>query len=394
MKQVYRLWFWFSIFCLIVYGGIYVYKHYIRQPMISVVMSTYNRAEPALPSAIESVLNQTYENFEFIIIDDGSTDNTEDIIKKYARRDSRIRFFKNRKNKGLIFSLNRGLDAARGKYIARMDDDDASLPWRFERQLEALENNPDIIILGGGITSRDARLYPPMGKVRLKDPKRLEIETYFSSGLAHPTIMIRRDFLEKHHLRYSPQYLYAEDCGLYKDVLNLGGKLSAVEEPVLRFGFIQKQNKPNNYGGIQYETFKKIQAEKFRPFFEADKDFLGSHAGVFKKCVLLNKLSDANREKRILDQEMLERVVSETCPKNMEKAVLLKHPYWTDFIEIDGENVSRPNGDKAVILSNKDGKVTLKWEKWDVEIYQKTDDQNWVYFSDENGHVKKKDNNF
>jgi glycosyltransferase involved in cell wall biosynthesis len=107
-------------------------------PQISVIMAVYN-GEKYLAEAIESILNQTFKEFEFIIIDDGSKDNSLNIIKRYAKKDSRIIIIKNEKNMKLAWSLNKGLKIARGKYIARMDSDDISLTDRLEKQYYFLE---------------------------------------------------------------------------------------------------------------------------------------------------------------------------------------------------------------------------------------------------------------
>ena len=110
----------------------------MSKPLVSVLMAVYN-GEKYLLEAIESILNQTYTNFEFLIINDGSTDSTEEIILSYS--DQRIRYIKNEQNLKLIASLNKGLDLAKGKYIARMDADDISLPDRLEKQVNFLERN-------------------------------------------------------------------------------------------------------------------------------------------------------------------------------------------------------------------------------------------------------------
>ncbi|TFB10608.1 glycosyltransferase family 2 protein [Candidatus Marinimicrobia bacterium MT.SAG.3] len=110
-------------------------------------MAVYNKEEYVAKS-IESMLNQSFSNFEFIIVDDGSNDNSPDIIKKYAKQDSRISLIQNDANLGLPVSLNIGINAARGKYIARQDADDISKPDRLEEQLKIMENNRDIALLG------------------------------------------------------------------------------------------------------------------------------------------------------------------------------------------------------------------------------------------------------
>ena len=103
-------------------------------PKISVIMTVYNTEEKYLREAIESVLNQTFSDFEFIIVDDGSTNNAVEVVKSY--RDERIKLVLNGKNLGMAKSSNIGLEMAQGEYIARMDSDDISLPERFEKQVE------------------------------------------------------------------------------------------------------------------------------------------------------------------------------------------------------------------------------------------------------------------
>ena len=111
--------------------------------------------EKYIGEAIESILNQTFTDFEFIILNDGSTDNTAKIIKDYAKKDKRIKFINNKTNKGFVASLNKCFDVAVGKYIAKMDSDDISLPQRLEKQVEYLDNNPDCGMIGCGFRAFD-----------------------------------------------------------------------------------------------------------------------------------------------------------------------------------------------------------------------------------------------
>ena len=114
-------------------------------PRVSVVMPAYN-AEKYIGEAIDSILNQTFTDFEFIIIDDGSSDRTADIVKSYS--DPRIRLLANERNSGIVASLNRGIQKATGKYIARMDADDYSRLDRIKKQVDFLDNHPEVIALG------------------------------------------------------------------------------------------------------------------------------------------------------------------------------------------------------------------------------------------------------
>ena len=125
----------------------------VNNSLVSVILPTYNRSE-YLGRAIESVLNQNYNNFELIIIDDSSTDKTSEVILKY--KDSRIRVVKNQENIGFVKSLNKGIKQANGKYIARLDDDDFwTSPDKLEKQVAFLENNPDYVLVSCGMIRED-----------------------------------------------------------------------------------------------------------------------------------------------------------------------------------------------------------------------------------------------
>ncbi|GIW68018.1 MAG: hypothetical protein KatS3mg096_886 [Candidatus Parcubacteria bacterium] len=168
-----------------------------NKPLVSVIMPVYN-GEKYLREAIESILNQTYKNFEFIIVDDGSTDNSVKIIKEYAKKDKRIRFFRNKNNLGTFGNYNYYIkNYARGKYIAIQEQDDISLKERFQLELDFLESHFDIVLAGGHINIIDSegkivgkRLYP----VKYDEIKKVIL---LKSPFANPTIMIRKDvFIE------------------------------------------------------------------------------------------------------------------------------------------------------------------------------------------------------
>ena len=118
-------------------------------PIVTVVMSVFNE-EKTISRAIESIIEQVFYDWEMIIIDDASSDSTSDILKNYTKKDERINFICNEKNLGLAASLNRGIRLARGKYIARMDADDFSYRERLKKQIDFLEKNQDIDVLGTG----------------------------------------------------------------------------------------------------------------------------------------------------------------------------------------------------------------------------------------------------
>ena len=118
-----------------------------QEPLVSVLIPCYN-CEKYVEEAVMSIIEQSYSNLEILVIDDGSTDNTGSILQELAQKDSRIRYIKNETNLKLIRTLNKGIDLCRGKYIARMDADDISLPTRIVKQVNFLEKHPDIGIVG------------------------------------------------------------------------------------------------------------------------------------------------------------------------------------------------------------------------------------------------------
>jgi glycosyltransferase involved in cell wall biosynthesis len=178
------------------------------KPLVTVLMPVYNGAL-YVQEALRSLVAQTYRHLDILVIDDGSTDDTSALIASFA--DPRIRLIHNGRNLGLIATLNRGLDEARGDLIARMDHDDISLPTRVERQVEFFARHPTFGICG---TS-----YEPFGDgaralARIRshtDPRRIRAGLLFNSTLVHPTVMLRRRAIEQHQLRYRQEAIHAED---------------------------------------------------------------------------------------------------------------------------------------------------------------------------------------
>lgn len=205
------------------------------RPEVSIIMPVYN-GEMYLGEAIESILNQTYTNFEYLIINDGSTDNSLDIIDKYARKDKRIVAI-SRENKGLVASLNEGIALAKGKYIARMDADDISLPNRIEQELRYLEENSDVDILGSNIEIiGDVDKERKEGYIKWFNSSLNEtnIEEKFLEGcaLSHPSVMIKKQLFA--HLKYRDNYC-AEDYDLWMRALKQGFKIRKIEEVLLQY---------------------------------------------------------------------------------------------------------------------------------------------------------------
>lgn len=179
-------------------------------PKISVIMPAYN-AEKYIAEAIDSILAQTYRDFEFIILNDCSKDRTEEIILSYT--DPRIVYLKNEKNMGVAATLNRGLSVAKGEYIARMDADDISLPMRFEKQVAYLDENPKIAVLGCNVECFEGGKILSTGGSS-SDPVQMRVDMFFACGLAHPGVMTRRAVIGELG-GYDPEFEGLEDYELW-----------------------------------------------------------------------------------------------------------------------------------------------------------------------------------
>lgn len=179
-------------------------------PRVTVLMPVYN-GEHFLCEAIESILRQTFADFEFLIINDGSTDSSIDIIQSY--NDQRISLVNNDCNLGLVASLNRGTQLAQGEYIARMDADDISRPERLALQVCFLDANPMVGVCGSWV-----QFFPKANNNVWKLPERSEeirCWQFHTVGVAHPAVMMRRQFFAEHALLYDPQYGHIEDFELW-----------------------------------------------------------------------------------------------------------------------------------------------------------------------------------
>lgn len=186
---------------------------------VSVVMSMYNAA-PYLKECIESILNQSFRDFEFIIVDDGSTDEGLSIVRSYT--DPRIRIIENEHN--YIASLNRGLQEAKGKYIAKMDADDRMAFERLSVQYSFMEMHPEIDICGSW-----HRIFGEGYETILRQfpEKHNEIVTTIlkkENPMSHPTGFIRKSFLDKHQIQYDPEAIYAEDLQFWIDCIKCGAR--------------------------------------------------------------------------------------------------------------------------------------------------------------------------
>ena len=181
-------------------------------PLVSFLLAVHNGAR-YLGAAVESALGQTVEDLELIVIDDASTDETPELLA--AVGDPRLMVLRNDQQDGLAASLNRGLDAATGPYVARLDDDDVAGPERLERQLARINEAPNVAIVGSAVVDLGTEGTRGRTHVLPADGAELRWHALFSSPFFHPTVLVDRDTLERHGLRYDPSFLESEDYDLW-----------------------------------------------------------------------------------------------------------------------------------------------------------------------------------
>lgn len=290
---------------------------------ISVVMSTKNTEIGMLQQAVESILSQTFRSFEFIIIDDGSTDESVDYLN--SLQDERIRLIRNPVNIGLTKSLNIGLKAAKGKYIARMDSDDFSLPQRFEKQYAYMEAHPDVILCGSRVAffSKDPSQTYGVSRVVSPDMEKYRaLLLFYNPGPFHPTAFFRHETLLEHHVTYDENLKYAQDYGMWVTLSHIG-KIYVFQDVLVCYRQHNKQISIE-LNEKQFQCDREITRRQLNALVgnvtEEELDLHLTHYATFYPKAVINseieewysRLLKANKEKKLYNQRKLKRQIQKT----------------------------------------------------------------------------------
>lgn len=273
-------------------------------PSVSVVMPAYNAAK-YLREAIDSILAQTYRDFEFIIINDGSTDRTKEIILNYD--DPRIVYLENEKNSGICVTLNKGLNAAQGRYIVRMDADDISLPERLAIQVEYMDKHPEIGVCGSDIiVFGEGKEESIFEQIHLSDDCAAGL--LFNPCLAHPSVIINNQILKYRNLCYEDSYRGLEDFKLWWEFAKIS-KIGNINKPLIRYRHHKGQETrnvkastllvSNAFRELRYESFGIKLSEKAK---EVINEYSYGHYesfGIEEFDVFLNILSQVCKSHEI-----------------------------------------------------------------------------------------------
>ena len=203
-------------------------------PIVSVVMATYNEPAEIISTSIESILKQTLTSIELIIIDDSTNKETIDRINRFAESDDRIVIIRNKERIGFVRALNIGLQQSKGRYIARMDGDDIAIINRLELQVKCFEQNSQYDVIGGNINIIDStgnvvsyRSYPNSSLL-------IRFWTIFRSPVAHPTVMLKKDIVVKGYL-YDEDFKKAEDLEFWLRLMNAGFRFYNLNQCLLNY---------------------------------------------------------------------------------------------------------------------------------------------------------------
>ena len=314
-------------------------------PLVSVVMSVYD-GERYLAESIESILNQTFGDFEFILINDGSTDRTSSILHRYEMADHRVRVYY-QENRGLIASLNRGCGLARGKYIARMDADDVSLRERLTRQVHYMEAHPMVGVLGTWVeyidengTRRGDWRMPTM-------PALIGWSLFFGTCLAHPSVVMRRDVVERLGF-YRPEALHVEDYDLWVRA-SVVTRIANIPEILL-----QRRAWAGNIGSrhsqIQEENVVKVMQAMFGQLPELE--ISATDTACLRKMAVDSSLTDGQQA------EHLSTIIQKLCRAYLEA---------NSLTGVEAKNIYQDVGRKLQSLAMAASKISL-WKGFFIFI--------------------------
>ncbi len=292
-------------------------------PLISVILPVHN-GEKYLREAIDSVLAQTYTNFELLLINDGSTDKSKEIILSY--NDPRIRYVENEKNLRLIATLNKGIALSQGDLIARMDADDVCMPNRFANQVAFLNEHKDIDMCGSWAIRIDGE-GKTTGRIKNIDtPELLKCATYFTCPFIHPSVMIRTSIL-KNNL-YDPSFPDVEDTELWHRLSLRGCKMANIPHFLLKYRW-HGENISAKKEDYVIATKKRI----FRPSMEAflDRPLSEEEMDLHLLSFLLHHLGERQHQHVIGDISREKTYLEALYQKNLVKKIF-KRDDWTGFL--------------------------------------------------------------
>ncbi len=281
-------------------------------PPIAVVMTTYNRAD-LLSRAIDSVLKQTKTDFHFIIVDDGSTDDTLALLYDYMQKDNRIRVYPNKKNQGISAGRNKLLDLTpEYQYIANLDSDDYVFPQWLEKGYEHMRNNPEtVVVVGQSVTTRSPKELSP----RWSQNNQTFAEYILrKSPIPHSGSILQRTFLKKHKLKYDTEMIAGEDYDIWMRILSIGGSrlFSILFEPL--FACRDHATNSAHYYKEIANTHTNIRRRFYQQFYSSDENDFDD-----PKCDKIKHIRNTEKGKNLFTPEQWDYAITTWCPQDNQE---------------------------------------------------------------------------
>ncbi|RKQ34301.1 glycosyltransferase family 2 protein [Oceanobacillus halophilus] len=297
----------------------------MNSPLVTVFIPVYN-SERYIEEAITSIIRQTYDHLEILIIDDGSTDQSVEIIKRFE--DSRIRFLQNKENKGIPYTRNVGLREANGKYLAVMDADDIAVKYRIEKQVGYLERNRNVDAVGSYYKEFGRKINKVVSS-NLKTSAELKTGLIFINRIGNPTSMIRMETVHKYQLRYNEHYFVAQDYDMWVQLSKIG-HLHIIPEVLLHYRMghanitknsnVKKMDQRKkildsiHQDILSYYTFELTQQEVsvFCAFFNDIHGLTIDHHTITLLPIVLRKMEEQNRQYQLFEERLFARIIRST----------------------------------------------------------------------------------
>jgi len=327
-----------------------------KSPRVTVLMPVYESA-PYLREAIDSILGQTFSDFELLIMDNASTDDGPAIVASY--QDPRIRYVRNEENLGLPASLNRGLKLAKGEFIARMDSDDRSVSDRLERQVSFLDKHSDIGICGGHIIKiMQGKRFLVKYPLSHED---IRVSLLFNSSLAHPTVMIRRSVLDEGRFSYSENIGNSEDYELWTRI-TAQVQSANLDRVLLEYRCHDSQLSTENYFLNMWmrNQIHRRMLQLLISGFRDDEVWLHGRISrphesieldaLEKKEQWLERLIQANEQKGVFDMTSMRRIFAQRWVFICSQAAHLGLPVFRHYLQSSLVQGSVFSGSSAKLL--------------------------------------------
>ena len=352
--------------------GYALYSNFFYPVKVSIVMPTYNRAD-YLPRAIDSVLNQTFQDYELVIVDDGSTDGTKQVLKEYQSKSNKIRVVTHKTNQGVAIARNTGNENARGKYIAVLDSDDFFYPNYLENVVPFMEKNPEVALL----VPKKMNYYEAKGKPFEEFTKWNIFPPIYklvsANLIGNVGNIFKRSFVEKHKIKYNSIYSCGEDFNFWLQILYNNGRIEKLDtqEPLLG----TRVNGSLSGRSDCWYARNNLRAElSQKSGYKFDPD-------EWDECELAKQT--IKKFPNVFSSKTIEEMYS-YCPRETEKYIKTNHFDWGfDYFifEEDEKNLIRKsNKDKAKVLNFvPNEKITIKWDRWGEETFL-FDEKKAVYY--------------